>query len=89
MVGEASAFGRHGESGRDDAGYPVRGRPSVLNAAISLLTVLLLAASARAGEDRPNVVIVMMDDVGFADLGAYGSEVETPTIDRLAENGPL
>ncbi|MEM9174819.1 MAG: arylsulfatase [Myxococcota bacterium] len=33
------------------------------------------------------MLIVMMDDVGFADLGAYGSEVETPTIDRLAEHG--
>ena len=49
--------------------------------------ICLFAASSSAGGDRPNVVIVMMDDVGFADLGAYGSEIETPAIDRLAENG--
>src|SRR2546423_15470987 len=37
----------------------------------------------------PNVVFVVLDDVGFADLGCYGSEVATPNIDRLAANGLL
>ncbi len=36
---------------------------------------------------RPNVVIVVADDVGFTDLGAYGSEIRTPNIDRLAREG--
>jgi arylsulfatase len=35
----------------------------------------------------PNVVFVALDDVGFADLGCYGSEIETPHMDRLAANG--
>jgi len=39
--------------------------------------------SARA----PNIIIVLLDDTGFADLGAYGSEVSTPNIDQLAANG--
>ena len=42
-------------------------------------------SSAREG--APNVVIVLIDDLGFGDLGAYGSEVSTPNIDRLADNG--
>ena len=36
---------------------------------------------------RPNVVVVMLDDVGFAQLGAFGSDIDTPTIDRLASEG--
>ena len=39
------------------------------------------------GPDAPNVVVVLCDDLGFADLGCYGSEIPTPNIDRLAANG--
>ena len=35
----------------------------------------------------PNIVIIVLDDVGFADLGCYGSEIATPSIDRLARGG--
>ena len=35
----------------------------------------------------PNVLLVLLDDVGYADLGAYGSKIDTPNIDRLAQNG--
>lgn len=37
--------------------------------------------------DRPNVVVILMDDVGYSDVGCYGGEINTPNIDRLAENG--
>jgi arylsulfatase A-like enzyme len=37
--------------------------------------------------DRTNLLIVLLDDVGFADFGCYGSEIDTPTIDRLATDG--
>lgn len=37
--------------------------------------------------DRPNVVVIVVDDLGFSDLGCYGSEIETPNLDRLASNG--
>lgn len=36
---------------------------------------------------RPNIVLILCDDMGFSDLGCYGSEIRTPNIDRLAENG--
>ena len=37
--------------------------------------------------ERPNVLVVMVDDLGFSDIGCYGGEVETPTLDRLAAGG--
>ena len=36
---------------------------------------------------RPNIVVIMVDDLGFSDIGCYGSEIETPNLDRLAANG--
>ena len=41
----------------------------------------------RAPEGAPNVVLVVLDDVGFAQLGCYGSDIDTPNIDRLAAGG--
>ncbi len=39
------------------------------------------------GDDAPNVVVVLLDDTGFAQLGAYGSDIDTANIDALAGNG--
>ncbi len=53
-----------------------------------LLGCSLLALSVLQGADkRPNIVLIMADDLGFADLGCYGSEIETPELDKLATNG--
>ena len=48
--------------------------------------VLLLAGSLQAGS-RPNIILIMSDDMGYSDIGCYGSEVATPTLDRLAAGG--
>ena len=40
-----------------------------------------------AAAEKPNIVLIMADDLGFADLGCYGSEIETPVLDSLAREG--
>jgi len=48
----------------------------------------VLALSANAAEDqRPNVILIMVDDMGFSDIGSYGGEIQTPNIDALAAGG--
>lgn len=54
-----------------------------------LVGVFALAVSATAAADvpRPNIIVIMSDDMGYSDIGCYGSEIETPVLDRLAEGG--
>ena len=44
-------------------------------------------ASSLRGPTRPNIILIMADDMGFSDLGCYGGEICTPNLDRLAANG--
>lgn len=58
-----------------------------LSSAICLLA-LTLAPVVNAQERRPNVVLIVADDLGWADLGCYGSKYhQTPSLDRLAQEG--
>ncbi len=55
-------------------------------------TLLVLALShvlftSVQGAVRPNILLIMADDLGFADLGCFGSEIETPNLDTLAARG--
>src|SRR5688572_20901384 len=56
---------------------------------VFILASLIISASHQAQAQRPpNVVLVMMDDLGYGDLGSYGAtDVRTPNIDRLAREG--
>ena len=47
----------------------------------------LVVLPLNAADTRPNFVIIFCDDLGWSDVGCYGSEIETPNIDRLAANG--
>ena len=61
-----------------------------MNAKQILLTTALLASSlwAASAKQKPNFVVIMADDLGFADVGYHGcKDIPTPHIDSIAENG--
>lgn len=67
-----------------------------MNARLASLLVPLAAlglgiqpghAAPAAKQDRPNILLIMADDLGYSDLGSFGSEIETPNLDKLADTG--
>lgn len=70
----------------------LRGHVSILTSAAVLLApcaapAVAGAQSAQTTPVRPNIVYILLDDVGFSDLGPYGSEISTPNIDALSAGG--
>lgn len=68
-------------------------RRSFLKSVGAGASLLVLSRSARAqgkpmvGARKPNIIVILSDDMGFSDLGCYGSEIHTPNLDKLAANG--
>lgn len=62
---------------------------------IAVMTIFAIAVSmtsctpmtSPSGSKKPNVILIMADDIGISDIGCYGSEINTPNIDKLAEKG--
>ena len=51
------------------------------------LTLATTNLTTITAADRPNIILIMADDLGFSDIGCYGSEIKTPNLDKLASNG--
>ncbi|MEM7474347.1 MAG: arylsulfatase, partial [Planctomycetota bacterium] len=51
------------------------------------LSSLGISRNISRADDRPNIVVIVCDDMGFSDLGCYGGEIKTPNLDRLAAGG--
>jgi arylsulfatase len=52
-----------------------------------LIVASSIPASVVAAPPRPNVIVILSDDMGFSDIGCYGGEISTPALDRLAAAG--
>lgn len=62
----------------------------MLNRSVYLLIValyLLGGCQAEEASKKPNILVILADDMGYSDLGCYGGEIQTPNLDRLAANG--
>jgi hypothetical protein len=77
---------KHVNSSRP-AGKPNRVRKAVSAALMAAALVAPVVAVAADAPRRPNIVVIVADDMGFADMGAFGSEIRTPNLDALAMNG--
>lgn len=64
-----------------------RSRRTCLAAAMGLAITMATLAPVNAATDRPNFLLIVADDLGFSDLGAFGGEIHTPNLDGLARQG--
>ncbi|MEC5128180.1 sulfatase-like hydrolase/transferase [Verrucomicrobiales bacterium BCK34] len=58
-----------------------------LSPALPALVLLFTSLLQSNASERPNILLILADDLGFSDLGCYGSEIHTPNLDSLAESG--
>ena len=54
---------------------------------LAFLIAIVLPSIAHSKDKRPNIVMILADDLGWSDLGCYGSSIKTPNLDKLAQNG--
>ncbi|MCH2026694.1 MAG: sulfatase-like hydrolase/transferase, partial [Verrucomicrobiales bacterium] len=54
-----------------------------------IISTILGTALSEAEPDRtrPNIILIMVDDMGYSDIGCYGGEVKTPNLDKIAKDG--
>jgi arylsulfatase len=59
----------------------------MLLAGVLCISLFWVSSVSLAKDDRPNILLIVADDMGYSDVGAFGGEITTPNIDTLAESG--
>ncbi|WP_282171153.1 sulfatase-like hydrolase/transferase [Ruegeria atlantica] len=54
-----------------------------------LVSAFVNSSGVAVADERPNILLVMADDLGWSDISAYGGEIDTPNLDALAERGVM
>lgn len=54
---------------------------------LAVIAVSILASAQVTAAERPNIIVIVADDLGWADVGYHGGNIDTPSLDRLAEQG--
>jgi len=85
-LGLAAGAGTRPASAQPTTGYQKPSFPGKITATVDGATPYY-PAEVKARDGSPNVIVIVLDDIGFSDLGCYGSEIPTPNIDRLAAGG--
>jgi len=64
-------------------------QPMRIRSFITIIVVSIAASFCNSQEqlEKPNIIIIMADDIGISDIGCYGSEIQTPNLDHLANEG--
>jgi arylsulfatase len=87
MPAAKNRAGRDTSGGETEADF-VKGLGRGFQVGMTSVGLLLsLTVASFAQDQRPNIVLIVADDMGFADMGAFGGEIETPNLDELASLG--
>jgi arylsulfatase len=64
-------------------------RTPFLSLLLTIMTSMLVSLPAQGSEtvSKPNIILILADDLGYGDIGAFGGEIDTPNLDALADNG--
>jgi arylsulfatase A-like enzyme len=64
-------------------------KKTIITLNLLLFAVVLVSAQNKTSSEnsKPNIILIMVDDMGYSDLGNYGSEIKTPNLDKLAGEG--
>ena len=58
-----------------------------LRSFVAAILLFATVCSDAMSQEQPNIIVILADDLGYSDLGCFGGEITTPTLDSLAENG--